>query len=72
MNANFGLNGRRRAQASADERKQNYNASVAQAHQQKAMEHARIKEANEMRIRQLEEMEQRMVQDLQRTLQMKN
>lgn len=71
-NANFGLSNRRQAKSNADYRQQSYNAAVANAHQQKAVEHARVKEANEMRIRQLEEMEQRMVSDLQRTLQQKN
>jgi len=42
-------------------RREQYNLSVAQAHQQQAIEHARFKDMNEQRIRQLEEIEQRMV-----------
>ena len=53
-------------------RREQYNLSVAQAHQQQAIEHARFKDMNESRIKQLEEIEQRMVQDLQRTLMTKN
>ena len=45
---------------------------MSQAHQQKAVENARLREHNENRIRQLEEIEQRMVSDLQRTLMSKN
>ena len=53
-------------------RREQYNLSVAQAHQQKAIENSRVKEQNEQRIKQLEEIEQRMVSDLQRTLMTKN
>ena len=55
---------RKMKKQNSDYRREQYNLSVANAHQQQAMENARWKEMNEMRIKQLEEIEQRMVSDL--------
>ena len=66
--ANHSLNYRKNAKDHSDFRREAYNNSVSQAHNMKAIEHARMREANEQRIKQLEEIEQRMVSDLQKTL----
>ena len=51
LGANDSIGKRRNAKEVSENRRAQYNASVAQAHQQKAEEHRRVKEANEMRIR---------------------
>jgi len=72
MQAHDAYQQRRQKRENENTRREQYNLSVSNAHQQAAIENARWKQVNEQRIKQLEEVEQRMVADLQRTLMTKN
>jgi len=49
--ANFSLTCRKNAKENSNYQRETYNYTVAKQHQQKAIEHARLREANEMRIK---------------------